>query len=178
MAPLVVATRATAGFVPGLSLVGDLAGDPVVGHIMLSLTDLREEETGRSIPILMLSPLGVRPDRQNRGIGSALTTAAIDIARQRAEPVIVVQGHPDYYPRFGFERGRPLEIEPPLKLGPIDKAWMVLRLPAWTPDVRGRVVYPPAFDAVSGPERAGGSRSRGRTGTSPRPSGSRTRSSR
>jgi putative acetyltransferase len=143
-----VATRTTAGFVPGLSLVADEGDDPVVGHIMISVTDLLEDETGRSISILMLSPLGVRPDRQNRGIGSALTTTAIEIARERSEPLIVVQGHPDYYPRFGFERGRPLGIEPPLKLGAIDKAWMVLRLPAWISGLRGRVVYPPVFEAL------------------------------
>jgi putative acetyltransferase len=149
VASLVVATRATAGFVTDLSLVADLADDPVVGHIMISVTHLLELATDRSIPILMLSPLGVRPDRQNRGVGSALTTAAIEIARDRAEPLIVVQGHPDYYPRFDFERGRPLGIEPPVKLGAIDKAWMVLRMPAWVSGLRGRVVYPPVFEAIS-----------------------------
>ncbi len=116
---------------------------------MISVTDLELDETGATVPVLLLSPLGVRPDRQGRGIGSALCRAAIRVARARPEPLIVVQGHPDYYPRFGFQRGRQLGIEPPLKLGAIDRAWMVLRLPAWTPAIHGRVVYPPAFAAVS-----------------------------
>jgi putative acetyltransferase len=98
-----------------------------------------------SIPILVLSPLGVAPGHQNAGIGAALTRAALAIADRRPEPVMVVQGHPPYYPRFGFVRARTLDILPPEHLGAIDKAWMARRAPTWTPDVRGRVVYPTYF---------------------------------
>jgi putative acetyltransferase len=94
------------------------------------------------IPILVLSPLGVAPDVQNRGIGAALTREALRLADQRPEPLMVVQGHPDYYPRFGFVRGRTIDVLPPEHLGPIDKAWMARRAPSGTPAARGRVAYP------------------------------------
>jgi predicted N-acetyltransferase YhbS len=57
---------------------------------------------------------------------------------------MVVQGHPTYYPRFGFERGRTIGILPPEHLGTIDQAWMVRRRPG-APEIRGRIVYPQPF---------------------------------
>jgi putative acetyltransferase len=102
-------------------------------------------ERGDEVPILVLSPLGVVPAVQNRGIGEALSRASLAIADRRAEPVMVVQGHPAYYPRFGFVRGRTIGILPPEHLGAIDKAWMARRRPGSPPDVVGRVVYPAYF---------------------------------
>jgi len=97
------------------------------------------------VTILVLSPLGIAPGHQNAGIGAALTRAALEIADRREEPVMVVQGHPTYYPRFGFVRARTLDILPPEDLGAIDKAWMARPAPTWTQDVRGRVAYPSYF---------------------------------
>jgi len=75
----------------------------------------------------MLGPIGVRPDRQRQGVGQAL----------------MLLGHPAY-PRFGFERARALALEAPAPWP--DEAWMAPRLPAWTPDLRGIVHFPEAFD--------------------------------
>jgi putative acetyltransferase len=111
---------------------------------MVSSLELVDDRGGR-IPLLVLSPLGVVPERQNRGIGAALTRAALAIADERAEPAMIVQGHPGYYPRFGFVGGRSLGILPPRHLGEIDLAWMARPSPAWTADVRGRVEYPGYF---------------------------------
>jgi len=119
-----------------------LAGE-LVGQIMVSGLPLATDHG--ELPILVLSPLGVAPDHQNAGIGEALTRAALAIADRRPEPVIVVQGHPTYYPRFGFVRARTLDILPPEHLGAIDKAWMARPAPTWTPIVRGRVTYPSYF---------------------------------
>jgi predicted N-acetyltransferase YhbS len=58
---------------------------------------------------------------------------------------MVVQGHPGYYPRFGFVRGRTIDVLPPEHLGAIVNAWMARPSPTWTPDVRGRVEYPAYF---------------------------------
>ena len=111
---------------------------------MVSHTDLVDPD-GHSLPILMLSPLGVAPAAQGVGIGSLLTRAALAIADARAEPVMVVEGHPGYYPRFGFVRARTLGILPPEHLPTLDKAWMARPRPGWHGGVRGQVVYPPHF---------------------------------
>jgi len=57
---------------------------------------------------------------------------------------MIVQGHPAYYPRFGFVPGRSIHVLPPEHLGGIDRAWMARRRPGAEP-IRGRVVYPQAF---------------------------------
>ena len=113
----------------------------------MSVTDL-ETDAGDLRPILMLSPLAVAPPYQRRGIGTALVRDVLARADGRPEPVTILQGHPDYYPRFGFVRGRTIGILPPRHLGEIDRAWLARRGPAWRPDIRGRVVYPPHFAAL------------------------------
>lgn len=93
-----------------------------------------------------LRPLAVLPERQRLGIGRVLMEAGIAAAEARSEPIIVLLGHPTYYPRFGFEPARQLGIDPPLPVR--DEVWMVRRLSAWDPTIRGRVVYAPALDGT------------------------------
>jgi putative acetyltransferase len=51
-----------------------------------------------------LAPLAVLPDYQGQGIGSGLVEHGLAVLRERGCPFVVVLGHPDYYPRFGFKR--------------------------------------------------------------------------
>jgi putative acetyltransferase len=135
--------RGTDAWIPELSLVAEEEGT-VVGHVLLSRARLDPVDRAPR-DLLVLGPIGVLPGHQGRGVGSALMRRSIGGAVARAEPLIALVGHPSYYPRFGFEPGRALGLEPP---GPWpDEAWMVLRLPPWTPDLRGTVRYPPAFPA-------------------------------
>jgi putative acetyltransferase len=64
--------------------------------------------------------------------------------------VVIVEGIPAYYPRFGFERARLHGIEPPSPHIP-DAAFMMLRLANYDPSLRGDIVYSPAFDVVAEP---------------------------
>ena len=82
-----------------LSLVAE--DDTVVGHILF--TPVVVERAGRRVVGMGLAPMAVLPDRQRQGIGSALVRRGLEILRGRGCPFVVVVGHPEYYPRFGFE---------------------------------------------------------------------------
>ena len=82
-----------------LSLVAD--DDTVVGHILF--TPVVVEGPERRVVGMGLAPMAVLPDRQRQGIGSQLVTLGLEVLRARGCPFVVVVGHPEYYPRFGFE---------------------------------------------------------------------------
>lgn len=82
-----------------LSLVADVDGD-TVGHILFSPVVV--ESDGRRVVGQGLAPMAVQPDRQRQGIGSALVRRGLDEIRAAGCPFVVVVGHPEYYPRFGF----------------------------------------------------------------------------
>lgn len=82
-----------------LSLVA-LIDDRVVGHILF--TPVTIDSGDQSFDAIGLAPLAVLPELQSKGIGSALTRAGLEELRRAGHECVVVLGHPDYYPRFGF----------------------------------------------------------------------------
>ncbi|MEQ9490142.1 MAG: N-acetyltransferase [Alphaproteobacteria bacterium] len=76
-------------------------GGGIVAHIVFSRVFVETPDGGRT-KAAMLTPLAVHPDRQNRGIGTALMDHAIRALEAAGEDLFVVLGHPDYYPRAGF----------------------------------------------------------------------------
>ena len=82
-----------------LSFVADVDG-ATVGHILFSPVGV--ECDGRRVVGQGLAPMAVQPDRQRQGIGSALVRRGLDEIRATGCPFVVVVGHPEYYPRFGF----------------------------------------------------------------------------
>ena len=142
-ARLVDDIRSSPGFIPDLSLVAE-AGGQIVGHVMISHVTLDDDGTRRRVA--SLSPLAVRPDRQGRGIGGALVRAAVDRADELGEPLVVLEGSPQYYGRFGFEHSVVHGIEIDLPSWAPPEAAQIRRLSRYDPALRGRLVYPPAFD--------------------------------
>lgn len=141
---LVDALRASPDFIPGLSLVAEENGR-ILGHILFS--PIRIETPAGPLPALSLAPLAVLPGYQNRDIGSALVRHGLAECRRLGHTIVIVLGHPDYYPRFGFSAGLAQALECPY--GDVGEAWMALELvPGALNGVHGRVVYPPAFDGV------------------------------
>ena len=100
-ARLVDALRGAA--TPFLSLVADDDGT-VVGHICFTPVELD------GTTILGLAPMAVVPERQRHGIGSRLVEAGLEECRRAGFGAVVVLGHPEYYPRFGFEPAAPKGI--------------------------------------------------------------------
>jgi putative acetyltransferase len=140
---LVELLRASPGYVPELALVAEDDGD-VVGHVMFTESTVE----GVDATILILSPLAVRPDRQRRGVGSALVCEGVRVADERRFPLVIVEGDPRYYSRFGFRRALDLGLERPHEQIP-EVAFQALPLAGYDPGLRGRVVYPPPFDSVT-----------------------------
>ncbi|HEX6127820.1 MAG TPA: N-acetyltransferase [Candidatus Limnocylindria bacterium] len=136
-------SRHTGWWLPWGSLVAvDAPASRIVGHLLMSRATL-EGTADEPWPILVIGPVGVRPEEQGRGVGAALMRAAIAAAGDRDESLICLVGHAGYYPRFGFEPARGIGIQPPHPWP--DENWLALRLPAWTPDLRGTARFPPAF---------------------------------
>jgi putative acetyltransferase len=107
-----------------LSLVAE-DGRDVVGHILFSPVVV--ETSGRRVTGMGLAPMAVLPDRQRQGIGTRLVKRGLEILRERGYPYVVVLGHPDYYPRFGFQRASNHGLSSQWE-GVPDEAFMVLIL--------------------------------------------------
>jgi putative acetyltransferase len=130
------------GYVPELTFVAEDDG-AVVGFTMLSYVHV----DGR--PVLILTPMAVRPDRQRQGVGATVVRAALAAADARGEPLVLVEGVPSYYPQFGFRPALELGLDRPDERIP-EAAWMAAPLSAYDPALRGRVVYPSFFPPPPG----------------------------
>jgi putative acetyltransferase len=141
---LVNANRLSKDFIPELSLVAEENGR-VVGHILFSPIYIQTDT--RPIPALSLAPMAVLPEYQNHGIGSALVRQGLEQCRRLGHAIVIVLGHSDYYPRFGFSAHAAKDLECPY--GDAGAAWMAIELiPGALEGVHGRVIYPPAFGGV------------------------------
>jgi len=128
-----------------ISLVAERGGR-VVGHILFS--PVRVDGEGGSFAAQGLAPMAVDPSCQREGIGSALVRAGLDACRAAGHMIVFVLGHPDYYPRFGFEAAAPrgLHYEGGAGYAP---AFFVAELEAGALAGRGGVVhYRPEFAAL------------------------------
>ena len=143
-ANLVDALRAQADPLVSLVAVGEHADGGIVGHILFTPVTLSSQP---NLPIMGLAPMAVMPERQRQGIGSDLVRAGIDACRDTGCIAIVVLGHAEYYPRFGFvpasRFGLVSEYDVP------DDVFMALELTAGV--LRGNagtIRYHPAFAAA------------------------------
>jgi putative acetyltransferase len=82
-----------------LSLVA-LEDERIVGHILFSPVTIEQE--GSEVKAVGLGPMAVLPEHQNSGIGSGLVRYGIDELKKQGVDLVVVVGHPAFYPRFGF----------------------------------------------------------------------------
>jgi putative acetyltransferase len=124
-----------------ISLVAEGKDGRLDGHILFSPLPITRPD-GSTLTAAALAPVAVRPDCQNRGIGGALIRAGIEACREVSLDAIVVLGHPDYYPRFGFSAERARNLEAPFSGPP----FMALELrPGCLDGAKGKVRYARAF---------------------------------
>ncbi|PFY33017.1 GNAT family N-acetyltransferase [Bacillus toyonensis] len=137
---LVKRIRECDAFIPELSIVA--VDKEIVGHIMLS--EITIEQGVTTVDSLALAPVSIAPSHQKKGIGGKLITAALEKAKELGYGSVVVLGHPEYYPKFGFERASQWNIKAPFEVP--DEVFMVMELRENTlQGVEGIVQYSSAF---------------------------------
>ncbi len=128
--------RASDAWVPALSWVA-VDGGAVVGHAVCTRAQVD------STPVVALGPIGVQPQRQRAGVGSALVHALLGVADALDAPLVALLGDPGYYGRFGFRPSTDLGVLPP------EPAWgrhfQVRALSAHDGGVRGTFRYAQPF---------------------------------
>jgi putative acetyltransferase len=124
-----------------LSVVAEEDGE-LVGHLMFTKSLL--DAPRRLVAVQVLSPVGVMPSRQGRGIGSAMIRRGLEQLSERDVPIVFLEGAPAYYSRFGFRPGVELGFRKPSLRIP-DAAFQALLLAAYEPWMTGTLVYAEAF---------------------------------
>ncbi len=118
-----------------------LSNDGVIGHVTASRANVAAD------PVVAVGPIGVLPDFQGIGVGSALMDALVAGADGVGVPLVVLLGAPAYYSRFGFRPAQEFGVIPP------DREWgdafQVRPLTAHTGAVAGHFQYAPAFSSES-----------------------------
>ncbi|RAG81055.1 GNAT family N-acetyltransferase [Streptacidiphilus pinicola] len=124
-------------WLPGLSVVATAPDGEVVGHALLTRCHVDGS------PALALAPVAVLPAWQRHGVGTAMIHALLDAAQAADEQLVLVLGHPAYYPRFGFVPASGYGIKPPFEVP--DEAMLALALDPGRPVPAGSIRYAPAF---------------------------------
>lgn len=138
---LVSRIRESRHFVPELSLVALHNRRDPVGYILFSEITISTEK--EKLTSLALAPVAVVPELQGEGVGSMLIKDGMMRATSLGYRHVVVLGHQDYYPRFGFVPASEQNISGPFDAG---EAFMVKELKKDAlKDVSGEVIYPNAF---------------------------------
>lgn len=131
-------------FVPELSLVA-ICDNKLVGHIMFTKICVVDDDN--ETESLSLAPMAVTSAMQRRGIGSLLVNSGLSKAREMGYESVIVLGHKDFYPRFGFEPARKWGIKAPFNVP--DHIFMGLELTEGAlSGVRGIVRYAREFQDI------------------------------
>ncbi|MDR8393988.1 N-acetyltransferase [Aliifodinibius sp. S!AR15-10] len=127
-----------------ISLVA-VSEEQLVGHIFF--TPVTISENPDHLKWAGLAPMAVAPDLQRRGIGSKLVRAGMKKAKDQGYDGVVVLGHTEYYPRFGFQPASTFGLHSTFDVP--DEAFMVKELaPGALRRISGLVTYHPFFEEL------------------------------
>jgi putative acetyltransferase len=122
-----------------LSLLAEVENQ-IIGHLLFSRMTV--ETAQGPVAAISLAPLAVLPEHQGRGVGSRLVRTGLAMLRDRGERIVIVLGHEEYYPRFGFSTEKARYLVSPFP----PESFMALEL--WDgalAGIQGAVRYPSAF---------------------------------
>ena len=120
---------------PSLTLIASIDGQDV-GHILFTAVTLNGPNQD-AVTASILAPLAVVPENHGQGVGGALIQEGLKRLKASGVDLVFVLGHPEYYPRHGFQTAGVLGLTAPYPIE--DKnaaAWMVQAL---KPDILGSV---------------------------------------
>jgi putative acetyltransferase len=135
--PLFEALWEAGDALPEFSCTAQTESGAAVGHVTAS------KATVATYSVVAVGPIGVLPERQGMGIGSALMDALLTAADDAHVPLIVLLGSPQYYSRFGFRPAEQLGVTPPV--AGWGDAFQARPLTAYTPLLAGPFQYAQAF---------------------------------
>jgi len=119
------------------------SGPAVVGHILFS--DLAIISDMGTIKALALAPMAVVPELQRHGVGSELVRHGLAACHEQGHRIVIVLGHPLFYPRFGFSAELARRLDSPYS----GEAFMAVELVKDAlQGIAGRVQYPPPFESL------------------------------
>jgi putative acetyltransferase len=139
---LIERIRSSEQFIPELSIVAEIDNE-IVGHVLLSKAIVRERD--KEATVIVLAPIAVKPEFQKQGIGSKLIEEGIRRCKALGYGIVMLIGHPSYYPRLGFQPARKHGLE--LKQFEVsDEVFMVYEVEdGKLEEISGELLYPAAF---------------------------------
>jgi putative acetyltransferase len=139
---LIERIRTSEFFVAELSLVAELEGK-ILGNILLSKAIVVDED--KNYEVIVLAPIAVKPEFQRTGVGRKLILEGLKRCRELGYNLVLLIGHPEYYPKFGFKPARQFQLE--LRQFEVsDKVFMVCELVEGAlRNIKGELIYPEAF---------------------------------
>ncbi|PCJ91245.1 MAG: GNAT family N-acetyltransferase [Flavobacteriaceae bacterium] len=139
---LVERLRKSDAFIPELSMVAEIDGK-IVGHTLVTKLKIKNETN--EFDSLALAPVSVLPEFQKRGIGEKLIVESHKKAKELGHKSIVLLGHENYYPRFGYEQADKYGIEIPFEV-PKENCMVIELIENGLNGVSGTVEYPKEFN--------------------------------
>jgi putative acetyltransferase len=139
---LVERIRNSDEFIPEISIVAEI-GNEIVGHILLSKAVVEDKE--ESHEVIVLAPIAVKPNYQKQGIGSKLINEGLGKCKNLGFSIVLLIGHPEYYPKFGFKPARRFGLDLKQFVVP-DEVFMVCELSEGElQKIKGELKYPKSF---------------------------------
>ena len=141
-AQLIESLRKLENYIPKLSLLA-LTADKAIGHILFFPIYIETENQKHQT--LSLAPMAVLPEYQNKGVGGGLVRYGLAQAKTLGYDSALVLGHPNYYPKFGFEKAGKWKIKCPWEVP--DEAWMAIELKTGSLDSKeGKALFPKEYE--------------------------------
>ncbi|MBV8328758.1 N-acetyltransferase [Chryseobacterium sp.] len=139
---LVEKLRTSEAFIPELSLVAEDENGEITGHILF--TKIKIENGSEAYESLALAPVSVRPGFQNQGIGKELILHGHSIAKELGYDSVILIGHENYYPKFGYEKTSNFGISFPFEI-PEENGMAIELVKNGLKNKQGLVKYPKEF---------------------------------